>query len=592
MEFGRPIAALLFLLLPALVLLNARGGRRDARVVPSLALWADVPLDSRGSETRLRVPAHWSFALQALALVAATLALMAPATTGDDVAAGAIVVVIDVSASMAATDVAPSRLNAAKAAARAIVGGAPRGARTALVVAGARPELVLPFTSDAAAVAAAVEATAVTDAAADIEAAVRLARSLVGDARAAVHVFTDGPVRGAGLPISVHTFADGADNVSVRGLAVSRTGSGGYVARARVVNHGRRLARVPLVLTPAGRAPAARTVRVAPNETADVEFLGEETWGEDASFRLELRHTDGLSRDDHAYAVLPARRRLQALIVGERTRPLAALMALDPTVAVTTALPREYLRTDSPRLTVFRGWTPPTLPRGDVVLLDPSPDTPYAPARRVTTPAFVDVRATHPAFRLVDLVDVAPRLLGVYAPASDREPLMQTDAGPAAVAWEDADRRVLVIGFDPFDLRASDMSLRPATVILFVNVVEWARERSRVAPTEVEAGHVVTLPGAAVDYALEPAGDLHRDTLSVSRAGIYALTAPSRPVELIAANPSGGESDLWGDVATPAAPALAPSGPVARPLWAWFTLAAVLCLAAEWAIYHRSPATT
>ena len=82
MQFARPGGALLLLLLPLLVLLHARGGRRQGRVVPSVALWDDVPTDARGNPRRPRVPISWEFVLQAAVVVTGAVALMGPTPSG------------------------------------------------------------------------------------------------------------------------------------------------------------------------------------------------------------------------------------------------------------------------------------------------------------------------------------------------------------------------------------------------------------------------------------------------------------------------------------------------------------------------------
>jgi hypothetical protein len=126
-------------------------------------------------------------------------------------------------------------------------------------------------------------------------------------------------------------------------------------------------------------------------------------------------------------------------------------------------------------------------------------------------------------------------------------------------------------------------------VVFMSNVLDWARAGRRLIPHAIGAGRVVSLPGRAAGYALEPAGERRGPALSVSRAGIYTLRGPSGTRELFAANVAPGQSDLWAQASGP--PATTPAG-AEEPgvgLWRWFALAALLCLGAEWALYHRRP---
>src|SRR5438105_7293131 len=80
---------------------------------------------------------HLPFALIALALAGLAVGLARPAATVKTPRRqGTVVLAIDVSNSMGATDVTPSRLEAAKAAARAFVAKQPTGVRMAVVAFG------------------------------------------------------------------------------------------------------------------------------------------------------------------------------------------------------------------------------------------------------------------------------------------------------------------------------------------------------------------------------------------------------------------------------------------------------------------------
>jgi Ca-activated chloride channel homolog len=109
-----PMLALL-LLIPAGAWVYREIGRRRARRAGSLAgVGGIVTAKGRGARFRTRLPA----ALFVLALVAMVVALARPTgTVGLPVEQGTVILAFDVSGSMAATDLAPTRIDAAKAAA-------------------------------------------------------------------------------------------------------------------------------------------------------------------------------------------------------------------------------------------------------------------------------------------------------------------------------------------------------------------------------------------------------------------------------------------------------------------------------------------
>jgi Ca-activated chloride channel homolog len=597
MEFVRPGAAFLLLLLPVLVLLHTRGGRRTARVVPSLALWAEVPEDARGTRVGRRPPVTLPLVLQALALVAVTAAIMQPGPAAPGASARRIVLVVDVSASMAATDVAPSRLAAATDAAREALDAAPRGARAALILAGDDPRLVVPFTGELDRLRAALPHGA-TDGGSDVAAAVSLALSVAGGSGARVHVYTDGALVPDDDSVRNHRIHGRPSNVSLSDLTAVSTGADTYSARLRVTNHGATLVRVPVVLTPSSGVPLAQAVSVAPGSHVEITFAGSALSVDDLALSAHARVADDLDGDNHAYAVLPARRPIQVVVVDARAGPLATLVALDELVDVVSVTPAEYLPRDGVALTVFRRWIPDDLPSGDVVILGPPHGSSYAPASRADDARFLGAE-THPALRLVGLASVTVGGIGVYRPGSGplsgvtgrTEGVMRTTAGPAAVSVEEGSRRVLVIGFDPFDLSATDLSLQPALVVLVGNVLEAARERSRIVPGGVVAGG--PMPGELTPGSVAgPVEDVADAGPPILRAGIHTVTLPGRRPELVAANMPRSESELSRRPGVTAPSAGYPTDGAAGLHWRWCALAALFLLSAEWAAHHgrRAPA--
>ena len=114
-----PMLALL-LLIPAGAWLYGEIGRRRARRAGSLAGGGGiVTAGGRGARRRTRIPAL----LFTAALAAMVVALARPTgTVGLPVEKGTVILAFDVSGSMAATDLAPTRMDAAKAAAIDFVG--------------------------------------------------------------------------------------------------------------------------------------------------------------------------------------------------------------------------------------------------------------------------------------------------------------------------------------------------------------------------------------------------------------------------------------------------------------------------------------
>src|SRR5919205_2994662 len=115
MPFATPLALLGLLFVPVVIAMYLLKLRRNETVVPSTLLWSRLVADVEANAPWQRLRRSLLLLLQlllvtALALLAARPFLERPAGLARD-----LVVVIDTSASMAAADGSPSRLEAAKA---------------------------------------------------------------------------------------------------------------------------------------------------------------------------------------------------------------------------------------------------------------------------------------------------------------------------------------------------------------------------------------------------------------------------------------------------------------------------------------------
>ena len=145
MTFGHPLLLLTLLVIPAAVALWVFLERRPVRYAMTFTNLDVLAAVSRGRPIRRYVPP----ALALIALAALCVALARPhrsTLVASDNAT--VVLVIDVSGSMRATDVKPSRLGAAQAALRKFLDQVPSQVRVALVAFAGDPQVASPPTTD------------------------------------------------------------------------------------------------------------------------------------------------------------------------------------------------------------------------------------------------------------------------------------------------------------------------------------------------------------------------------------------------------------------------------------------------------------
>ncbi len=141
-----PWALALLALVPLLVVVYRRGRRPPAETV---ALHPDLALIARATPGRRRWRSHLPALLYLLAFAVALVAFARPTFLVPEAnPAAGVILAIDVSRSMRATDINPTRFDAAREALRAFVRELPAHARVGLVVFSGYARTVVPLTPD------------------------------------------------------------------------------------------------------------------------------------------------------------------------------------------------------------------------------------------------------------------------------------------------------------------------------------------------------------------------------------------------------------------------------------------------------------
>ncbi|WP_232821846.1 VWA domain-containing protein [Desertihabitans aurantiacus] len=153
--FEVPSRLWLLLLIPLIVavyvVVSRLRNRRGMRYTNTSMLESVVPRQSQWRR-------HLAVALSLLSLVTLTMAFARPVAQADEpLPRSTIVVVVDVSLSMEATDVEPSRIEAAKTAAKEFIVSLPAEYNVSVVSLSGSPAIVIPPTTDHAAASRAVD---------------------------------------------------------------------------------------------------------------------------------------------------------------------------------------------------------------------------------------------------------------------------------------------------------------------------------------------------------------------------------------------------------------------------------------------------
>ncbi|MEO9136321.1 MAG: VWA domain-containing protein [Casimicrobiaceae bacterium] len=218
MTFANPVWIVVAIVVAGTFFVLARAGAR--RGAASALAYSDLTFFETATGSRFDPAIGIAIACGA-AIVALGAALSHPTFVASMPAHGAVVVCVDTSGSMRATDVAPTRSAAAAAAVRAFVDGVPAGTRLGIVAFASGAGVVQPLTDDRDAVRDAIGripppngGTAIGDALATA------ARALPSSGRRAIVLITDGVNNLGEDPLSV------AQRVGATGIEIDTIGIG------------------------------------------------------------------------------------------------------------------------------------------------------------------------------------------------------------------------------------------------------------------------------------------------------------------------------------------------------------------------------
>jgi Ca-activated chloride channel homolog len=599
-------------IIPLILLLYFMRPKRQERVIGSTFLWQQALQNLQASQPWQRLRITPLLILQLLAALALILVLARPAIFSDSSLGENTIVILQSSASMQATDVAPSRFEAARSTLANFIDDLGAGDRLSLMTMARTPRVLIADSQDKNQLKAALRTAQVTNQDADLEQALSLALSLAaGEANTQILVIGDGHVMNNSQilvsPLVVHYLQIGtaAPNAALLALA-ARPLQGKLFAGAQVANYSNQSRSLPIALYADGHLFGVQTISLPAQASGTV------TWGPlDAGTRIihaSIVTQDALSADHDAWALVGNSQRGRVLLVTKGNIFLEKGLRSLANVDLYETTPDKYVKTDSFDLTVFDGYQPPTLPTGSLFFINP----PTGPSLFGTSGPGLRISQINMGIIQSDLlndVDVSSihtiRTSHQLRPATWLQTVLTAPETPLLLAGESNNRRVAVLGFDLHD---SNLPLQSAWPILLYNLTNWFLPQPVSGDGQISAGQPVTIqpwPGANQVTITSPN---HQSTqvgppfpvqpdAQTDQIGLYQVTQRVRgqalsgafTVNLFNAN----QSNLTPASQLPIAHSSsfsAGSGVVThqlREIWPWIAALLLLILCAEWWLFSR-----
>ena len=606
-------AALAFgIIIPIILVLYFMRPKRQERVVSSTLLWQQALQDLQASRPWQRLRITPLLLVQLLAALVIVLVLARPATFFSSPISGNTIIILQASASMQATDVVPSRFEAAKSEIADLISGIGPDDHVSLITMARTPQVLIAVSGDKGQLNAALQRAKVTNQDADLEQALSLAAALAaGRANTQIVVVGDGhvltPEQVLALPIPVHYLRVGTDanNVALVALA-SRTLSGKLVALAQVTNYSQQGRSVPVELYADGKLVNVQTIELAAGASGSLQ------WGPLPAtthfLHAKLDAQDPMTVDHDAWAIVGGLVHGKVLLVTRGNSFLETALRLQANIDLYETTPAKYTNGGGYDLTVFDGFVPTTMPSGGLFFVNP-PSGSYMFGKSGQVIGVSHINVGSDSAHLLQDVDLSSiHVLHVshqLTPAPWAQAVITTLETPLLLAGETNDRRVAVLGFD---LHASDLPLQPSFPILIFNMVNWFLPPPVAGDGQVTPGTPVSIqawPGASAVTITAPGQKAvavappfpatafaQTDTTGIyfvtqrvqgqDREGAFAVNLfdPSQS-RLAPANalPVVDSSDFSsGGAAVPR---------VLREIWPWIAAFFLLVLCAEWWLFSR-----
>jgi hypothetical protein len=586
--------------------------------VSTLMFWRQIYEEKKPRSIWQRLRHLVSLLLQLAFLTLLVLALADPLFRWQQARARRLVLVVDNSASMKATDVSPDRLGAAKAEGRRIIDGLRLGDELAVVAAGTQPQVFCGLTDHQRTLHAALASIPAGDGPTRVADAVTMARRLVSaaDKSHKVIVLTDGAFEGAaGLvrqaDVEVIGVGKATGNVGITRLQARRSlvDAVGYEILAEVLNASDtpvdcRL-EIDLDNDPIDVVPLA----LKPGE--HVTQIFEKTSTQGGRLRARLNRPDALASDNEAFAILPRREPQPVALVTEGNLFLEKVFEAIPLVELSVA--RQFPSRQAPLhtgVTVYHRKVPAVLPPGRVLVIEPAESSGlWQVDEPIQNPVVANQAKDSPLMANVRLDQVLmpeARKLTFKGPAQILAESATGDPLYAVLDRPEGKAVVLTVNLDK-----GDLTLQTAFPILMTNLLAWFREGKGELHEALAAGAVteVQLPaGPGASRSLRSPDGRERplpgDIAGVAvgpldQCGVWSIVRrapakagsraaePETVVELACNLASRRESDLRPGPGLPGPTRVSMAGLGARPIWYYLVALAWILTTWEWFLYQR-----
>jgi len=502
MNFLTPLAFVLAILIPIIIAMYLLKLRRTEQVVSSTYLWQRMVRDFEANAPWQRLRRNLLLILQLIFLLALIFSLARPFTWTEGSSSQATILIFDTSASMAANDISPNRLQAAKDQARFLISNLPQNASSTIISAGDNTQVLVSATQDKRLLLQTIENIYPQPGGSDMTRALELASAIASrQPDTEIVIYSDGKVdlpKRLGLQGQIRfiPIGESGENQAITLVTLEQGSSpDGLTAFIQVANYANEPVQRRLTIKADDQLIDAQDIEV--QSQGRVSVISEIIPTETQILEAKLTGSDALALDNQAWTVQRSSENRNVNLVSMGNRFLETALGLLPGINLSTTSPEDWNNGEQQEadLIIFDSYTPPIsdLQTTNLLYIRPISSTNTFSITGITeSPTLQSVNSADPLLEYVDLKDISILdTVRISLPDWARPVLIDQISGdPLLFVGQTTGRRVATLSFDP---RRSDLPLQVAYPILIANLVDWLLPgRIGDIPDQVKPGEAVT----------------------------------------------------------------------------------------------------
>lgn len=472
MTFYAPWAFLGLITIPIIIILYLLKQRHKDYTVSSLFLWEEVLKDLEANAPWQKLKKNLLMILQIITVLLLVFALAKPFlnAVGNDVPH--VMVVIDTSLSMKATDVGESRFEEAKSRANKLISNLKPGTAVTLISMGKDTNIEENLSTDKARLIDKLSKLKASNSASNTEDAASLISSIIKqNPETRVVVFGDSALDIPGVDIEFSKISNNGDNFAITMMSHAKTEKG-ITVLSRISNYSTKDATVPVSLYVDKNVFDAKNVLIKKGETANVY------WNEispDVSLietRIDIE--DSLAMDNKAWNAVNNTKENKVLLISESNVFIEKVAGLYNGIELYKTGYESIDEWKGYDLYIFDGFLPKKIPDdGNIMVFNPDENGIFEIIDSVEYPVIKEMDDT--IFRYVKGFEFSIGKTKTFkVPTWGRE-VLEVNGGCAAFSGIYDNRRFIVFGFD---IHNTDLPLTPAFPIIMANSFDWLLPQS------------------------------------------------------------------------------------------------------------------